>query len=670
MSNAQERNNSKLWNLKFRELVAFKEEHGHLRIPRRTVEGRSNQLCGWMQKQRQQHRNKTLDCQRRQKLQDIGFSFVPDRKAEAWDDMFQELSAFKTKQGNFVISSPEKSTRRLYKWVDAQRTSYRKDTLPRSRKEKLNSIGFPCSPETFDAKWEGKFMELRKYKEDNGNLDVPKRSPRTADLYKWINGQRSRYRKEKLSEYRIDQLKSIGFSFEAQQAAKFDENFERMFEALAAFHKQHKHFSVPSEGETKSLHSWAHTQRELFRRSVLKHGRVEKLDSIGFDWSPSTASSKSLLEWEENFQRLKSFKEEHGHCLVPKKHPDTELARFVGNCRRQEGEGRLGSGEKARLVELGFAFDAKAVTSALAWESRYQELKEYYERTGSYESLNQNATHNTPYAGLAAWVSKQRSRKSQTAKSTEFAPLSPNQIEKLEAIDFDWRPSEKRDIQWNERLSRLKKYKLEHGDCMVPKCYEKDRKLANWLHKQRSEFRNETLRPDRKEKLENLGVVWNPGQSWAPDHDRSHLDAAWLLQYEKLCQFRDEFGHCLVSRMEYKELGAWVDDQRKYFKENRIAGERKKMLDEIGFVWETDIRDPEKSRRMKEWDSMFDKLVEFRTKHGHCRTPHPYRSDAEDNQLSIWVATQRKRKRSGRLQVERQRQLEAIDFVWELKEED
>ena len=82
------------------------------------------------------------------------------------------------------------------------------------------------------------------------------------------------------------------------------------------------------------------------------------------------------------------------------------------------------------------------------------------------------------------------------------------------------------------------------------------------------------------------------------------------------------------------------------------------------------MRDPEKSRRMKEWDSMFDKLVEFRTKHGHCRTPHPYRSDAEDNQLSIWVATQRKRKRSGRLQAERHRQLEAIDFVWELKEED
>jgi hypothetical protein len=69
------------------------------------------------------------------------------------------------------------------------------------------------------------------------------------------------------------------------------------------------------------------------------------------------------------------------------------------------------------------------------------------------------------------------------------------------------------------------------------------------------------------------------------------------------------------------------------------------------------------------WEIMFDRLVEFKNKYGHCLVPNRYKND---NKLGSWVSTQRKQYKAlacGRydatiLPAHRIKKLDEIGFVW------
>lgn len=64
----------------------------------------------------------------------------------------------------------------------------------------------------------------------------------------------------------------------------------------------------------------------------------------------------------------------------------------------------------------------------------------------------------------------------------------------------------------------------------------------------KKEGKHSTLTPERQEKLEKVGFVWD-----------SHA-AGWEERWKELRQFRDEFGHARVPK-KYKanpQLAVWV----------------------------------------------------------------------------------------------------------------
>ena len=68
----------------------------------------------------------------------------------------------------------------------------------------------------------------------------------------------------------------------------------------------------------------------------------------------------------------------------------------------------------------------------------------------------------------------------------------------------------RRDWQWEISFDLLKQFKLDNGHCNVLKKYETDKgvKLGYWLHTQRQSKKKKILKDNRRELLENLGVVW------------------------------------------------------------------------------------------------------------------------------------------------------------------
>jgi hypothetical protein len=84
--------------------------------------------------------------------------------------------------------------------------------------------------------------------------------------------------------------------------------------------------------------------------------------------------------------------------------------------------------------------------------------------------------------------------------------------------------------------------------------------------------------------------------------------------------------------------------------------ERAKRLDEIGFIWV--LIEP------MAWEKMFAALVEYKKVHNHCNVPQ---KAGEYKRLGKWVNTQRTHYYRGKMKPDRQRQLESIGFVWNLR---
>jgi hypothetical protein len=85
----------------------------------------------------------------------------------------------------------------------------------------------------------------------------------------------------------------------------------------------------------------------------------------------------------------------------------------------------------------------------------------------------------------------------------------------MEELGFNFElQSEKNErIIWNEKFQRLRNYKREHGDCLVPSTnasnHVEDEELSTWVQHQRTNYECGIIPNHRIEKLEEVGFVWS-----------------------------------------------------------------------------------------------------------------------------------------------------------------
>jgi hypothetical protein len=102
------------------------------------------------------------------------------------------------------------------------------------------------------------------------------------------------------------------------------------------------------------------------------------------------------------------------------------------------------------------------------------------------------------------------------------------------------------------------------------------------------------------------------------------------------------------------KLGQWVSEQRK--RESTISIDRKRRLDDLGFVWDPFNLD---------WEEGAEHLQAFIRAHGHCNVPQQSKSP-NGYRLGGWVAVQRRHERS--LSEGRRRRLDDLGFIWNVRE--
>ena len=208
------------------------------------------------------------------------------------------------------------------------------------------SIAVHCI-ERLAVLWDERYGELKQFKEDNGNCNVPTKWPDNQSLGQWVNNQRAFKKNGRLSEERIARLESLGFVWDPLEA-----NWEEMFAALQAYKAEHRHCNVPYKWpDNPSLGTWVGHQRTSKKNGRLSEERIARLESLGFVWDPLEAN------WEEMFAALQAYKAEHRHCNVPRQWPDNpSLGKWVGQQRTSKKNGRLSEERIARLEAEGFGW--------------------------------------------------------------------------------------------------------------------------------------------------------------------------------------------------------------------------------------------------------------------------------------------------------------------------
>ena len=95
--------------------------------------------------------------------------------------------------------------------------------------------------------------------------------------------------KSLLEQDRIDRLSSVDLKWALTEAAP-TVPWETRFKELVQYKARHGDCSVPqSHGQ---LGRWVDTQRRQYKKDKLSQNRVDRLDSIGFDWTPPIGGSR------------------------------------------------------------------------------------------------------------------------------------------------------------------------------------------------------------------------------------------------------------------------------------------------------------------------------------------------------------------------------------------
>ncbi|GKY95938.1 hypothetical protein MPSEU_000554400 [Mayamaea pseudoterrestris] len=227
-----------------------------------------------------------------------------------WQANYNELLIFKEKSGHCNVPRIEG---KLGAWVADQRILYRKLTLDTDREAKLNDIGFTWE---IRVSWQVMFERLKALMEKNGHCNVPAGG---GKLGPWVTKQRMSYKNSILDTDREAKLNSIGFLWQARAR----ESWLDMFDRLKVYKEMHGHCNVPAG--SGNLGTWVSTQRKGYQKSTIDNDREAQLNGIGFVW-------QVRVPWHGMFERLKVFKEMHGHCYVP--YNEGTLGTWVKSQRR------------------------------------------------------------------------------------------------------------------------------------------------------------------------------------------------------------------------------------------------------------------------------------------------------------------------------------------------
>jgi len=728
------------WDERYEQLTTYFNENGHSNVT--TTEDIS--LYTWCNHQK--NNKEKLSEEQIEKLSKVKFSYEINRTNtdDAFLEKLIELSDYFKERKTFYIKQNDKEYGKLRYWLSIVKKEYNAGSLSDEKFDLLKDIGLNLSENQYtleNEQWLEKFDELKKLYKKHKTFFFPK-EPEYRSIKSWLQYQRSLYRKGQLKPEREELFNKLGYSLTSNESGnksggkiRAERTWISRMGELKDYYSKHKHYRISQKDkQNDSLRTWIQRTKRFYREGKLTEEQIIELKEINFDFTNNWGNRKKSgisKVWLGHFEELRKYYHLKGTFFISKKDKDfLKLHSWLLVQRTTFNQGKLEK-EKVKLFEsIGYSLTTRYYQKKNyptnetidSWELRLNELKEYYEANNSFYIPISDIEHRQ----LLSWIRVQRSN---YKKNT----LSQERIDKLVSIGYSFdimyygfgkekkeneEPNENARRTWEANYLKLINYKIVNGHCNVPRTYKEDSALANFVSRQRYNYRRKKLTIDQIKKLELINFEWEGNRQ--PDYDEvwmknyttlkkifsktgnSHIkkgfadntmytwtlqqrmkrrknkltqeqikmldaikfvwnpvstggspdDDAWLAMLEQLSLYKMKFGDCNVSQLnkDYKKLGRWVNDQRLNYSRGKLHEHRKELLEELGFIWNT---------KEYEFDLKIKMLQEFYQKNGHFDVKQ---SDKEFGGLYDWL---HKLIKNGTTE-ERIKKLESIGFYFKL----
>lgn len=210
------------WERYYEAAKKYYEENGNLLAPYSYVNENGINIGQWLVTQRMAKKNGIrkwgFSEERSARLDEIGMVWdVPDY---LWEENYEAAVRYHRENGDLDVPAKYVDSEGicLGVWLDSMRKSRRTDSssLTAEQISRLDKLGMSWDDRN-NRKWNDMFRELTEYYKDNNNFNIPVsyKTKNGACLDTWVERQRILYRDGKLSDARIEKLKSINFVFDA-----------------------------------------------------------------------------------------------------------------------------------------------------------------------------------------------------------------------------------------------------------------------------------------------------------------------------------------------------------------------------------------------------------------------------------------------------------------------
>ena len=263
---------------------------------------------------------------------------------------------------------------------------------------------------------------------------------------------------------------------------------------------------------------WLTNQRQMYKKGKLSKERIELLKQIGMrfeivynivDWAEMYMLAEiyfkkyGSLEIKQNFKTLNGIDyDENGY----------NLGWWLVRQRQMYKKSKLSKEREKLLEKIGMRFETR--DNDEVWTRMYKLTETYFKKYGNLEikqnfkTLNGIDYDENGY-NLGQWQSCQR----QMYKKSKLSKERKDLLEKI-GMRFETRDN---DEVWNQMYMLAELYFKEYGNLEISKKFktlngtdedENGYNLGIWLVNQRQMYKKGKLSPERKELLDQIGMIW------------------------------------------------------------------------------------------------------------------------------------------------------------------
>jgi hypothetical protein len=446
-------------------------------------------------------------------------------------------------------------------WINGIRQSYKKGFISEARIKSLEEIeGWAW--DHLDASWNLMFEELVAFKRKKSNLQIPKdySASNGTNLKSWTHLQRSRYKKNQLSDSRVSKLESLSPEW---KWVVNEDKWEIAFSKLQTFVSIYDSVTVPNnyrESDGYLLRSWIQKQRSEYSKGKLNEEKVAKLESVhpSWLWDPHTD------RWHQNYDNLKLFLEINKGLNPSQNLKSKEEKSLSSWLERQRALYRQSSLRQDLVLLLESLPNFEWEPREDSWMTSFNAYTREVEARGTFKISQKFVDKDRISIGV--WINIQRT---QYRKGL----LTADRINLLESShpDWTWEPYEQ---LWEVQFEVIRAHHTQFGE------FPRISTQVAWMERQRKNYKQGKLPIVLIKKLEDTFIDW----SWNPRSDN------WSDAISNLNEFISKNGHSRIAvgyrTKEGFSLGNWVKYQRFLYRKGTLNNAHIVSLEKVkGWSW-------------------------------------------------------------------------------------